>query len=352
MSLTHPLSASLMPTQSAKIDPARKSILDLPADACSLIYSYAFTNRYGDTEIPLKIRYTRDDKFLIWCREHYIGGQLRRVPIHYTLLVLEALGLVSKAVRNEACKAFYAMTDVKFTDSGHEILTSVIRFLERIGPEGRSGLREWRCITQPVPNLGEYGYMTFQKLVGSLQMCRNLRSAIFDVTASQVLRGDGPQLRAYFMRHEPFIAPSLERLAVVLTSLPNLHYFILHLTPGAMRPVVPAVAATDDEDFLGFVFTGKREVVLWLKIVERFREENLAFEANDHRDDEPFIRTSCPDLRFHSYNDDELLDFEAWKEWRSNMVLGMTQWKLSSESQDELGGSLVVPVAGNQIEYN
>jgi hypothetical protein len=163
-----PLSAHLIPTLCARIDPGRKSVLDLPAKVRSLIYSYAFTNTYGDTEVPLKLRYTRDDKFLVWCREYYTGGELSEVPVHQTLLVLEALGLVSKLVRDEAREAFYAIVDVQFTDSGHEILTSMIRFLERIGPEGRSGLHKWRCITRPVPDLGEYGYRTFQRLVGSL----------------------------------------------------------------------------------------------------------------------------------------------------------------------------------------
>jgi hypothetical protein len=158
-------------------------------------------------------------------------------------------------------------------------------------------------------------------------MCENLHSVELDVTASQILHGDGPQLRAYFVRHEPLIAPSLERLAVVVTSLSNLHYSMLRLRLGAIRPVVPAVAATDNEDFLGFAFSGKREVVLWLKIAERIHQRKVWLEAMAHgeSDYELLINTSYPDLRFHNFNNDELLDFEAWKDWRNKMVLGVTQ---------------------------
>ncbi|KAI4713536.1 hypothetical protein J4E89_000982 [Alternaria sp. Ai002NY15] len=243
-----------------KRDPSVISFTDLPGEVRNMIYDLAlFEPPSGDFAQAGNWEMTAnsDHIFLSRSRTYSLELDLAELRCDRTISALHVVGALDKQIRKEVQTFFWAQIHITIVLENYDpqdYCSVVHRFLEKIGPLGRSALAGltvqgvYEVYQQPQ-------HQEYQTMIASLRECRNLRTLNMCLPMHMVM---GPQdrkaMEQFFLHGQPLVSPSVDALVGALHSIPQL------------RCVRLCAESNEDleyylgrDDFTIFALTGARE---------------------------------------------------------------------------------------------
>ncbi|KAI4635113.1 uncharacterized protein J4E87_000062 [Alternaria ethzedia] len=190
----------MMLTSDFKSDPSRISFMDLPGEIRNMIYDLAlFEPAESDFEQAgdWQINAVGDTFFLPRSEAYWSELDLTTLRGDRTLSVLHVLGALDKQIRKEVQTFFWAHVHVTITVkySGQAYYYVVRRFLEKIGPLGRTALAGL-TVHRRRKDYSQAQHQDFQALMVLLRDCKTLRTLDLSLPIHMVMgpprsEGDG-----------------------------------------------------------------------------------------------------------------------------------------------------------------
>lgn len=241
-------------------DPSRISFTDLPGEIRNMIYDLTlFESPEGDFEQLRKWEITTDGDcfFLVRSGAYHLAVDLAELRSDRTLSVLHVIGALDKQIRKEIQTFFWAQIHATVTAEyyvGRAYCFIVRRFLEKIGPLGRSalaGLTVHRMYT----SLPQAQNQEYQTMITLLLECKNLGTLDMWLPMHIVIgMPDGEAMEKFFLNAQPLVSPGIDALAGALHSIPQLRVMRLYTEN---RYDLRRYLGHDD--FAIFALTGARE---------------------------------------------------------------------------------------------
>jgi len=261
----------IMLTSDFKSDPSRISFMDLPGEIRNMIYDLAlFEPAESDFEHAgdWQINAVGDTFFLPRSEAYWSELDLTTLRGDRTLSVLHVLGALDKQIRKEVQTFFWAHVHVTITVkySGQAYCYVVRRFLEKIGPLGRTALAGL-TVHRRRKDYSQAQHQDFQALMVLLQDCKTLRTLDLSLPIHMVIGPpDRKAMEGFFLQGQPLVSPSIDALVGALHSIPQLRFVRLYTV--SKRDLGQHLGY---DDFAIFALTGARAGLLVREVRKRLQ---------------------------------------------------------------------------------
>ena len=292
----------MMLTSEFKRDPSRISFTDLPGEIRNMIYDLAlFEPLSGDFAQAGNWEMTASSGrlFLSRYRTYHLELDLGELRYDRTISALHVVGALDKQIRKEVQTFFWAQTHITIVLENYHpqgYCSVVRRFLERIGPLGRSALAGFTAQARYTDYAGAQHH-NYQTMLALLRECKNLRTLDMWLPMHMVMGSpDRTAMEQFFLHGQPLVSPSVEALVGALHSIPQLGFVRLH------------TEHTDNvrhylhhNDFDVFALTGVREERLVQEVCRRLQgrrdvEFNIVGSMNQVESYEEWLSRKAEDI--------------------------------------------------------